>query len=230
MDKETIQQIAGEVVARLPFGDRYWLFLIINIVAMALAAAVAAFGGSYFKTRGQHFATKADFNSLQKQLKATTQLVETIKSEVAQKDWARREWTTLRRIKLEALMEKMHECELYVERRQGAAFEGKPMTPERDCIAEAEALAALYFPELNSEVRKFILSCGERITLIDELASAYARDDLQVRDAAYRNFRSQSEGRYDEFLDARDTLTAAARSLLTRIMNVDESAAPSDER
>jgi hypothetical protein len=55
MDKETIQQIAAEVVARLPFGDRYWLFLIIEMAVIAIAAAVAAFGGSYLRTRGQHF-------------------------------------------------------------------------------------------------------------------------------------------------------------------------------
>jgi hypothetical protein len=34
---------------------------------------------------------------------------EGIKSEVSQRDWAQREWTTLRRVKLESLLEKMHE-------------------------------------------------------------------------------------------------------------------------
>lgn len=78
MDKETIQQIAAEIVARLPFGDRYWLFLAINAIVMALAAGFAAWVGSFLKTKGQNFATKRDFDDLLKQLKANTEAVETI--------------------------------------------------------------------------------------------------------------------------------------------------------
>jgi hypothetical protein len=52
MDKETIQQIAAEVVARLPYGDRPWLFWLINAAVMALVGALAALGVSYFRTRG----------------------------------------------------------------------------------------------------------------------------------------------------------------------------------
>src|SRR6516225_8680196 len=91
MDEATIQKIAAEVVARLPSGDRYGL--VVYVVVAALVGAVAALGTSYFRTRGQNLATKHDFDELQKQLKANTELVETIKAEVGQKDWAQREWT-----------------------------------------------------------------------------------------------------------------------------------------
>jgi hypothetical protein len=40
----TIQQIAAEVVARLPYGDRYWLFLLGYMVVAALVGALAALG------------------------------------------------------------------------------------------------------------------------------------------------------------------------------------------
>jgi hypothetical protein len=93
MDKVTIQEIATEIVARLPYGDRYWLFLFVNVIVMALVGVLAALGTSYFRTKGQNLATKHDFDELQKQLKANTELVETIKAEVGQKDWAQREWT-----------------------------------------------------------------------------------------------------------------------------------------
>jgi hypothetical protein len=42
MDDVTIQKIAAEVVARLPYGDRYWL--VVYVVVAALAGAVAALG------------------------------------------------------------------------------------------------------------------------------------------------------------------------------------------
>jgi hypothetical protein len=81
MDKNIIQQIATEVVAQLPLGDCYWMYmyLVINVAVVAIAAALAAWFGSFLKTKGQNFATKRDFDELQRQLKANTELVETIK-------------------------------------------------------------------------------------------------------------------------------------------------------
>jgi hypothetical protein len=126
------------------------------VVIAALVSSLTALGVSYFRTRGQNLATKHDFEELQRQLEDNTKLVEDIKSEVGQGDWARREWTNLRRIKLEALLEKMHECEVYLDRRRNSAYEGEPAKPERDCISELDALAALYFRELRSEAGRFV--------------------------------------------------------------------------
>ena len=93
MDRNIIQQIAAEVVAQLPLGDRYWMYmyLVINVAVVAATAALAAWFGSFLKTKAQNFATKQDFNELKSQLGENTRLVETIKSEVGQKDWAQRE-------------------------------------------------------------------------------------------------------------------------------------------
>jgi hypothetical protein len=46
MDQETIQKIAAEVVARLPYGDRYWVFLLVNVVIMAIIGALVVLGTS----------------------------------------------------------------------------------------------------------------------------------------------------------------------------------------
>jgi hypothetical protein len=114
MDPATIQQIAAEVARHLP--SYPWTLLAVQVVLTLAALGIGVFLGEYLKTRGKNLATKADFDSLQNQLSDQTRLVETIRSEVGQKDWARREWTNLRRIKLEELMEKMHECETYLDR------------------------------------------------------------------------------------------------------------------
>jgi hypothetical protein len=86
MDQETIEKIATAFAQHLP--SYPWSFLILQVALTVLAAAAGAFFGEYFRTRGRNLATKADFESLQEQLRANTQLVETIKSEVGQKDWA----------------------------------------------------------------------------------------------------------------------------------------------
>jgi hypothetical protein len=229
MDKETIQQIAAQVVAQLPLG----LLTILNLFIVALVSALTALGVSYFRTRGQNLATKHDFDELQKQLSTNTKLVETIKSEVGQRDWAQREWTNLRRVKLEALMEKMHECDAYLERRRASAMDGQVATPERDCINELDALAALYFPTLKNEVDRFTFLCREQLVVMGVLALAISKAkssvDLDAQQAAFNKFNSEWSGRYGAFLVARNALTAAARSLLERIMNVDEQTT-SDEQ
>jgi hypothetical protein len=220
MDEVTIQKIAAEVVRHLP--SYPWLVLLTLV-----AAGAGAFFGQYFETRGKNLATKADFERLQEHLRATTQTVtqtvETIKSEVAQKDWARREWANLRRIKLEALLAKVHECSVHPSRLYDPAYEGKPATPEPDCISEADVLAALYFPELKSEADRFTLSCREQRALISKLSSDVfdSRDDLAARQAVYQNFVSRWQGQYQEFLAAQDALTEAARRLV-KTMGVDE--------
>jgi hypothetical protein len=195
-----------------------------TVVVMALAAALAAFVGAFLKTKGEHFATKQDFNELQKQLRDNTQLVEAIKSEVSRRDWAQREWTTLRRTKLEALLEKMHECEEYLHRRRDWAIEGKPMAPERDCISEANALAVLYFPELTIEASNFRMSCRTIMSLIADLASEViaSRGDPAARQAAFDTFSSKRDPEYLKLYAAQSTFTTAARSLLERIMQIDD--------
>jgi hypothetical protein len=234
MDKDTIQQIAAEVVHRLPYGDHPWLFLFVTVVVMALAAGVAAWGGAFLKIKGENFATKRDFDELQRQLSANTKLVETIKSEVNQRDWAQREWTTLRRIKLEALVEKTHECEVYLDQRRQDAVDGKVASPERDPVDELYALAALYFRELENEVGRFAILCRDQIMLVSELAPAiiatHSSHDAAVHKVALENFRGKWMKRYPELLAARRQLVDAARSLLESIMNVDEGPAQSDER
>jgi hypothetical protein len=229
MDNETIQQIAAEVVHRLPYGDRPWLFLLVTTVVMALAAGLAAWGGAFLKTKGEHFATKQDFDELQKQLSATTKLVETIKSEVSQRDWAKREWTTLRRIKLEALLEKMHECGTYLDRLRSAAYEGSAGERERAVIDEFRTIADMYFPELWKETSEFAIECRREAIALLDLGPALLRagDDSAARQRAYDDF-STANWPPKKRVKAHHALRDAARSLLERIMNVDER--PRDEQ
>jgi hypothetical protein len=225
MDPATIQQIAAEVVARLPYGDRLWLVLVVNAIIAALIGALVVLGTSYLRTRAQNLATKHDFDELQKQLKANTELVETIKSEVGQKDWATRERTTLRRIKLEALLEKMHDCDEYLVQHRNRFLEGKGTDPDqRDYLNELNAMGSLYFSELEDEIRRFYLSGKKQMSLGLELAQALgsAGNDMAARESAYDTFRRNWLERYDEHLEARSALTVAARSLLVSIMDVEE--------
>jgi hypothetical protein len=62
MDKETIKQIAAEIAAQLPFGERTGPVLVLYVIITAVAVGLAAWFGSFLKTKGQNFATKQDFD------------------------------------------------------------------------------------------------------------------------------------------------------------------------
>jgi hypothetical protein len=225
MEKETIKQIAAEIAAQLPFGERTGPVLGLYVIITAVTAGLAAWFGSFFKTKAQNFATKQDFDELLKQLRANTELVETIKSEVGQRNWARREWTNLRRLKLEALFDKMHECEADLERRHLAVVQGSPLKEdERDYINEfvnpLQTISTLYLPELSIQTGEFYSRClrGHFAVLALDQALRDAGDDKAARERAYDDFSKQWQPQ--ERLSARFALEEAARTFLERIMDV----------
>lgn len=200
--------------------DQQALLMILSVVIAALVSALTALGVSYFRTRGQNLATKHDFDELLNQLKANTELVETIKSEVSHRDWAQRERTTLRRTKLEALLDKMHDCEVNLDRRRHSAIEGKVMTPERDPADELRALADM-FPELENEADRFISTCRTLSLLFSNVGheALKNRNDPTARQIAYDHFESKWSHDYKDFLVTRDALRITANSLLERIID-----------
>jgi hypothetical protein len=109
-------------------------------------------------------------------------------------------------------------------------MDGEVAKPERDPVSEFDVLAAI-FPELKDEGNRFSLSCSRQLVLFNELASENLKfkrsPDAAAQQIAFDNLRSKWD--YNEFLVSRRTLTAAARSLLERIMDV-EGQAPSDAR
>jgi hypothetical protein len=220
MDPDTIQKIATEVARHLP--SYAWMPLLVAVVLMAIAAGVGAFFGEYLKTRGKNFATKADFESLQNQLRANTELVETIRSEISQKDWATREWTNLRRVKLEELLERMHDCSDYLDLCRSRYIDGEEVT-ERDPHGELDTLVDLYLTELRTEASGFSLAyLKQKQSAIDlRVELLAAGSDLVVRQVAFDKFRGEWTKGYADLQRACATLTTAARELLVEIMGVE---------
>lgn len=222
MDQETIRKIAEEAAHYLP--DYRWT-LVVQVVITAAVAGLAAFFGGYFKTRGQNYATKADFGMLLEQLSAQTEAVETIKATISQKDWAAREWTNVRRVKLEELLNKVAECEGYLERLRRATFAGTLLEDHRDYGTELRSLATLYFEkEMIKEVGAYLTIYRGATVAITGLAAAYmeAGTDPSARTAAVAKFRSEFDKLIPESLKARSALDGAARKLMLEIMGVAE--------
>jgi len=214
VDQETINGLADLIAQKLPIP--VWWLIAIQAALTLLAAGVGAFFGEYLRIRGRNLATKADFNSLSAQLQANTETVEKIKSNVAQRDWEKREWVTLRRIKLERLLERMHECEAFLERHRSACIHGNVLN-EGYPVGEIETLGTLYFPELENEIYEFAQCFRTRIAtglrLVQELIDA--RDDA----AATQNLLSKYSGKFSgaDLPQAIIDLQKASRRLLLEI-------------
>jgi len=191
MDQETIQKIAAEVALHLP--SYPWALLLLQVVLTLAAAGLGAFLGEYLKTRGKNLATKADFESLKDQLRANTELVETIKAEVGHKDWARREWTNVRRTKLEALLNKMHDCHAYLERHSVKAVHGEAVE-EPSPHGELDTIVTLYFPQLRSEVDGYLAVYEKEIKAGLALAKQACIGGGIASQKAFDEYQAQSGG------------------------------------
>ena len=102
MDQTSIDLLAAAVTSQLT--PQFLLWTIAQTAVAALCAGIAAYAGGYLRRRGEHLATKQDFENLLSQLAANTRLVETVKAEIGIQDWTERQWRQLRITKLEYLM------------------------------------------------------------------------------------------------------------------------------
>jgi hypothetical protein len=221
MDQETIRRIAEQLAH---YSSYSWTFWVLQGLLTLIAAGAGTFLGGYLRTRGKNLATTADFERLQQQLSDQTKLVETIKSEVSQRDWAAREWANVRRVKLEELLNKVAECEGYFERFRRTAFAGELPADHRDYADELTSLAVLYFREMKKEVEAYVEPHRKLVIATTQLTLAYmqAGTDSRARDAALAEYSSEIDNLVPETIKARLALNDAAHKLLVKIMGVVE--------
>jgi hypothetical protein len=194
--------------------------IVVQLVLIALAAAAGAFFGEYFKTKGKNLATKQDFEDLKDQLRANTELVERVKAEIGREDWASREWTNLRRLKLEELLEKAHAGEANLKRARYTAITADVQLDDAPLEA-LQTIQVLYLPELKDEAERLVRShqtCLQACGNLGILAMR-KRTDMQLS-AEYDKALSETMARYRETLVPLRELRTAARTLLMNVLKV----------
>ena len=159
---------------------------------------------------------------LLEQLSAQTKAVEIIRAEVGQKDWATREWTNIRRVKLEELLNKVSTCDGYFDRLRRATFAGESLADHRDYADELRSLATLYFKEMDKEVDAYVQPHRKLVRATTQLSVAYmqAGTDMRARDAAAAKYSGEIDSLFPETIKARLALDDAAHKLVLEIMGV----------
>ena len=206
MSESLIREIANEVL-RDGLAQSWWTYAVLVALAV-VSGAVAAFVTTYLRKRAETFATKADFDELLRQVRASTEASESVKSTIAKSDWTDREWRTLRRVKLEELLTAMHEATHWLDKEMDARFFNEPMPSERSPVWKVDVLSTLYFPEIRSESNAFdLLFAKYRSLVIDVHAELSAvRQDVGQRQAVF-------DKRFLEMKDMRPKLLASAQLL-----------------
>ena len=220
MEPEIIKKIAEQIVQYLPTYS--WTFLGVQLLLTIVAAAIGAFLSEYLKTRGKHLATKADFDSLQAQLRANTELVETVKAEVNQKDLAKREWRNLRCLKIEQLLAKAHDCNDYLDQLVHNAAERKVLEV-RDPLGEFKTIADIYFPELKTAVGAYSLAYIKHRNDLQNILIDFLTipPNILLPKPLTDKLDSATKANWTPIFNAHDELTSAASYLLRIIMEID---------
>lgn len=210
MLREIAEQIAKEQILL-----QWPVYALMFAIALVLGFGTA-YLQAYARKRGDFFATKADFHELLTQLKATTAVAEEVKASVSHADWVARERRTLRRLKLEELLQAVHELQLWQEGERAKRIFDSTKDHGTSPLPTIERLSGLYFPELKIEVYEFCQSHRRfSITLLNSQQDlSAASTDLQAHKAVLEKFSAAWLREYQNQLDLVSALEAKAREIM----------------
>ncbi|MDR5801587.1 hypothetical protein [Caballeronia sp. LZ001] len=184
----------------------------LQLLITLVVAGGGAWAGAYLREKGKGLATKEDVGKI-------TGIVEQVKVEISRQDWAHREWTNLRRIKLEELLAAAQDRSAYMFAVEKSAPTGKVIDQD-DPIFRLDNLVALYFPELQGAVSGLTAVANSRILLAlkitSEIAKAGSNTSLHAQHLTTFNLGVMSQS--GPYLEAEKRLREEARSLLIDIM------------
>ncbi|WP_024298167.1 hypothetical protein [Methylomicrobium lacus] len=173
--KQVTEQIVNEQIL---FNLNHYLILLLLIF---LTSASTSYLTSYFRKRGENFATKSDFQDLLNQVKAQTKITEEVKTAVNHKDWASKERKTLSRIKLEELMSSIYDIYPWHNKKVNDIFKMDQDSLSQNPLYKSRMIIILYFPELLSELDLFTKSVGDfemwTTRIHEEIAKAKNNND-----------------------------------------------------
>lgn len=149
-DKELVVEIAKQV-AQEQILFQWPLYVVILALSLIVGFGSAYIGG-YARKRGENFATKSDFDEILVQLEAQTKSTEQIKIELSHTDWAARELRVLRRVKLEELLQAIHELQEWQSNEMSRLVYSSGKESSSSPAASIERLSGLYFPDLKEEI------------------------------------------------------------------------------
>lgn len=220
MSEALVREIANQILREGLVEN--WLTYAILLALLVISGAASAYGAIYLRKRAETYATKADFDELLRQLRATTAAAESVRLEIEKADWAEREWQTLRRVKLEELLTAMHAATHHLDAEQNARLFDEGMPTDASPIWKVQALSSLYFPELLAEASAFSLMYSQyRSWAIDVQAQlSSAGNDPGKRQAVFNVRLPETKEWHPKLLAASQLVTNSASKLMKVVAGV----------
>jgi hypothetical protein len=222
VDEATISLIAKQIVNTELLLN--WKFYAVFLAISLLACVGSSFLVAYFTSRGKHFATKADFDELLKQLRLTTEVTESIKQSLSHHDWSLREFKTIKRTKLEELFNAIFETHYWLDEcRKESLFDGdKVKLP--DPLNKVYVIGNLYFPELGAELRAFQEASIKYKLFTSETLSGLLPLKKANNAPAITSFFEENTKKfgavYKNILDTTTMLEMRAKDIMNSLLNV----------
>lgn len=222
MDATTISAIAKQIVDQELIQN--WKFYLILLAITFVASGISSFAISYFKSRGKHFATKADFEELLRQVRQTTEATESIKQSLSHQDWVVREFKTLRRTKLEDLLTAAYETHHWLDQRRSEALFSGAEVSAPDPSTRLVVIGGLYFPELKNELAVFRMAfLNYQNWLIESQAKvtpAKLAKDTNAYAAAMEGVKNTFKDVNMPLLESTAALESKAKTLMAEVLGV----------
>ena len=148
MPIETLKALASEIVAQTI--SENWAFWVVYVCLTVLLSASGAFLGGYVKKRAEQAALEADFDAVKTQLRQTTALTESIKTDIKRLAERSEKLRWLKQEKLELyLVSVLGVADYYYAVMYHRFFDSEAVT-EGDPWKTATMLQTLYLPELGA--------------------------------------------------------------------------------
>ncbi|EHS4950304.1 hypothetical protein ACPF3Z_003518 [Vibrio cholerae] len=195
MDKELITAIAKDIINETIF-DNYHMYMLVIAISV-LSAILSSLFTSYFKKRGEHLATKADLEDIVAHLEATTLAAEKIKADIAKDVQEKLDKKVLLREKLETIFSHTFELEVWLEKSRSEAIRKNSPNVNESPLYKLEMYQAIYFPDVNDELRdlqdsyypmlRFIFSIAQGKTGISK---GEVEEFAEVYDPFFKNLKN----------------------------------------
>jgi hypothetical protein len=158
MSPETIRALALEIVSQTILGN--WLFYVVLASITVVLSATGAFLSSYFAKRAEHAALTADFEEVKRQLRESTALSESIKTDIKHMAERSEKLQWLKREKLEVYVVAILRGAEHLSKEMSHKFFDSESPAAEDPLLTASMLQKLYLPELDVPHAEFLRAVG----------------------------------------------------------------------
>jgi hypothetical protein len=143
-------------------GGTFDLFDYVVILCIVVVGTyVGSFLREYSRKRANQFATKADLEQIQNQLRASVEITESVKKDIEHGSWRKKELELLKRDKLEQYLLNYYIEVENLSRRMRRDFFGEESLYDDTADAKLSMLQKLYLPEMDLVHAKFQQVHGE---------------------------------------------------------------------